>query len=79
MSTKQYRILKSWYDALGECVKERGEYVSAGRVAAKMGESRNTAKKYLSILEHGRSVISQKVILINGIEAKLYAPIEGDN
>ncbi len=79
MSTKQYRILRAWYDALSDCCNQKGAWVSAGEVAKKMGESRNTSKKYLSQLVNGRSAVAHKVIHVNGMEATLYAPIEGDN
>jgi len=79
MTTKEYHVLKFWYEQLEKCVAECNAPVSAGTLAKAVGQSRATALKYMSKLVHGRSVIAHKVIHVNGMNATLYTPIEGNN
>lgn len=74
MSTKQHHLLKFWHKALISVCKERGT-ASAGEVAKYVGQSRNTAKKYLDLLVVGQVVATEKTYHNNGIEMTCYFPI----
>jgi len=78
MSTKEYSALKYWYEQLEKLVVGEGSAQSAGSLAKATGQSRTTAKKYLTRLVHGRSVIKVEVTHFNGQIATLYQPIQGD-
>jgi response regulator of citrate/malate metabolism len=78
MSTKEYHALRYWYEQLEKLVVGEGSAQSAGSLAKATGQSRTTAKKYLTRLVFGRSVIIVKVKHFNGQEATLYQPVEGN-
>lgn len=74
MSTKQHHLLKFWHKALIAVCKQKGS-ATAGEVAKYVGQSRNTAKKYLDLLVIGQVVCVEKGTHHNGIETTNYFPI----
>lgn len=74
MSTKETRIAWLWLQALVACIPRSGGGVSAGCVAREMGQSRNTAKKYLDMLVADGQVVSARYKWHTGMDVVMYAP-----
>ena len=77
MSRKDANILKFWYEKLDECCRIYGVGMSAGSVANHVGQSRNTAKKYLKRLVEEGGAVAVEAVHVNGQGCTLYAPLEG--
>ncbi len=74
MSKKNIRIAWLWLKALESCIPSVGGGVTAGTVAREMGQSRNTAKKYLEMLVDDGQVISARYKWHTGMDVVVYAP-----
>lgn len=74
MSTKEMRITWLWLKALEACIPSSGGGVTAGAVAREMGQSRNTAKKYLDMLVEDGQVVSARYKWHTGMDVVVYAP-----
>jgi len=74
MSTKEMRITWLWLKALESAIPASGGGVSAGAVAKVMGQSRNTAKKYLEMLVLDGQVVSARFKYHTGMDVVIYAP-----
>lgn len=74
MSTKEMRITWLWLKALEAAIPSSGGGVTAGRVAKEMGQSRNTAKKYLDMLVADGQVVSARYKWHTGLDVVVYAP-----
>lgn len=75
MSTKETRITWLWLKALEACIPSYGGGVSAGTVAREMGQSRNTAKKYLDMLVADGQVVTARYKWHTGMDVVMYAPL----
>jgi response regulator of citrate/malate metabolism len=62
-------------NALKEVQPRLGGGVTAGVVAGAMGQSRNTAKKYLKLLVVEGAAVASEHTLINGMVATYYSPV----
>ena len=74
MSTKNVRICWLWLKALEATIPSIGGGVTAGMVAREMGQSRNTAKKYLDMLVKDGQVVSARYKYHTGMDVVVYAP-----
>ena len=74
MSTKNSRVCWLWLKALEASIPAFGGGVTAGRVAKEMGQSRNTAKKYLDMLVEDGQVVSARYKYHTGMDVVVYAP-----
>jgi len=74
MSAKNMRISWLWLQALMSCIPSSGGGVTAGTVAKAMGQSRNTAKKYLDMLERDGQVVKATYKWHTGMDVHIYAP-----
>lgn len=75
MSTKKLHILKFWRKALIAITKDTPT-ASAGEVGKSVGQSRNTAKKYLTMLVQEGVVGWQEHEYKNGMPMIRYYPIK---
>jgi len=74
MSTKEIRITWLWLKALESAIPSSGGGVTAGTVAKVMGQSRNTAKKYLDMLVEDGQVVKATYKWHTGMDVHVYAP-----
>lgn len=74
MSNKQEKIAWLWLKALEACIPSSGGGVTAGTVAKEMGQSRNTAKKYLDMLVADGQVVKATYKWHTGMDVHIYAP-----
>lgn len=74
MSTKNVHMTWLWLKALEATIPNSGGGVTAGAVAKKMGQSRNTAKKYLDMLVEDGQVVSARYKYHTGMDVVVYAP-----
>ena len=73
MSTKERAILDFWFRAVWSCNQKENNHVSAAKVGESVGQSRNTAKKYLERMIEEEAVEKISVRGKNKQEAILYA------
>lgn len=79
MTTKDKHVMGFWKDKLIELNKEKGGYVSAGEIARYVGQSRNTAKRYMQKLMANKDVVWTFVASRSGSVATVYHVAESDN
>jgi predicted ArsR family transcriptional regulator len=77
VSTKTLHILKFWRKALIAVCKGKAA-ATAGEVGKSVGQSRNTAKKYLDLLVKEGVVDVFDGVHINGVITKNYFPIKDE-
>lgn len=75
MSTKEQALLDFWFRALWSACQRRNDYVSAGAVGASVGQTRNTAKKYLEKMHEVGVVEKKEFVAKNGTSGFIYAPV----
>lgn len=75
VSTKERHVLGLWFNAASDCIAVLNREITCGDVARHMGQSRNTAKKYLNRLVGEGALVSKKVVFKNGTEGLAYEHI----
>jgi len=76
MSTKETHVLDFWWRKLADCVEWNGRGVSAGELAAYVGQSRSTAMRYLKKMVAHHGAESGTFRHFNGTMATRYYPKE---
>jgi len=71
-------VLNVWYAKLSELNCGRGGFVTAGEVAKYTNKSRNTAKKYMTMLVKSGRVVTDFAAMRNGYIATMYHVSEGN-
>lgn len=72
MSTKEYHILNFWYAKLVELENQLGRAVSGGELARYVGQSGNTAKRYLKKLCFQNVIDCFEHTFPNGVKGMTY-------
>lgn len=61
MTNKEAHVLTFWHQKLWDCNQAEARYVSAGEVARHVGQSTETAKKYLRrLVKEGGAVTAKR-------------------
>jgi len=74
MTIKDKHVLTFWFSKLEHLVASKGEPVSSGELARYVGQSRSTAKKYLTRLAGEGYVDVFTARYPNGLIGQVYTP-----